>query len=334
MSTKSIVLDILEENRGKSVSGQELADMIGVSRTSIWKAVKSLQEEGHKIDTKTNEGYQLKNDSDKLSEEGIRIYLHDKYKDIKIFVYEVTDSTNKQAKLYGVNEDNPDDNGIKIFVAEEQTNGRGRLGKSFYSPKSSGLYLSILIRPKQAESVQMITIAAAVGVCRAIKELYDIQLDIKWVNDLYHNGKKICGILTEAVTNFETGAIDNIVIGIGINCTTKDFPDDITNIADSLDNDNNLKNRGINIVRNELTAKITENIAELAENLGDSVIIDEYRKFSFMKNKIVSFIQKGEEFTGKVEDINDSGNLIVKMDNDKTMVLSSGEVSVKGEWKL
>lgn len=329
MSTKKKVLDCLEEHRGSSVSGNELAELIGVSRTAIWKAIKALQEEGHKIESKTNEGYMLALDSDRLSEEGILNHLPERYKNSKIIVYDIIDSTNKQAKLYANDEGFSKDTSIKVFVAEEQTAGRGRLGKTFYSPKSTGLYMSILLRPDKTESIQMITIAAAVAVCDGIKELYGIDVSIKWVNDIYIGGKKICGILTEAVTDFESGTIDNIVVGIGINCTTEDFPEDISGIASSLQEGE----KALTIVRNQLAAKIVEKLGDMWENLGNKEIIEKYRQRSFMVGKEVSFVQKGIEYKGIVENINDFGNLCVKLSSGENMILASGEVSVKGDWK-
>ncbi len=245
-----------------------------------------------------------------------------------IFVTKVTDSTNLNAKEFAKKEKKNGHTLRAVFVAEEQTNGRGRLGRSFYSPKEAGIYMSVLVDAKDIKNdIQMITIGTAVAVCDAIKEVCDIDLGIKWVNDLYKNGRKVCGILAEAVCNDENGAIEDIVIGIGINCKNVGFPDDIKDIAGTLDSADTLKN----IDRNRLIGKITENIGAISRELSAPSTIEKYREKSIVMGKEVTYLVKGQEKSGIVTGINNMGNLLVET-TEGTEVLSSGEVSIKGDW--
>lgn len=168
MPTKNDVLSILENERGRFVSGQELAEALHLSRTAVWKAVKNLEEDGHRILAIKNRGYMLDERSDMLSEEGIRVHMPDRYIDCPIYVFDTTDSTNTEAKKLAL------DNAAHgtMLLAEEQTAGRGRSGKSFFSPREAGLYMSIILKPDLGISdPQLITIAAAVSVCEAIEKI-------------------------------------------------------------------------------------------------------------------------------------------------------------------
>jgi len=190
---------------------------------------------------------------DRLDENRIRQYLSPEYSGTKIIVYDVTDSTNKQAKIYAKSKEDGDE--IIAFVAEEQTEGRGRRGRSFYSPKATGVYLSLLLDVReQPDTVQLLTVATAVAVRESLNELFGIMPGIKWVNDLYFEGRKICGILAEAVNNTENGNIEKVVVGVGINCNTTEFPKEIEDVAGSFSTER--------IDRNELVAKLIGKIHE------------------------------------------------------------------------
>lgn len=319
MPTKKDVLSILENERERFVSGQELAETLKISRSAIWKAVKSLEEDGHKILAVTNKGYKLDKNSDIITEEGIRMHLPERLKEIPIIVLKTTDSTNTQAKKLAL-EKIPSGT---IILAEEQTAGRGRLGKSFFSPYGSGLYMSIILRPdNNITDPQMITIAAALAVCRAIERLTDLKPKIKWVNDIYLDGKKICGILTEAVTDFESGSVESIVVGIGVDCTINEdmLPEELCGIVGSLG--------ASELKRNQLAAEIAEDVIESFGKLGDLGIINEYRKRSMMFGREVSFEREGKRYFADVTSINDMGNLLVRLKTGESLVLNSGEVTL------
>ena len=210
MSTKSEVLKLLEENKGTYLSGEELAIKLGCSRTAIWKAMKTLREEGYEILAVNNRGYALSKENNVLSEEAIRLGLNKKA--VKIEVKREIPSTNQYLKQKGIEEEYEEGS---VVVAESQSAGKGRRGRHFYSPGKCGLYMSVLLKPKKtAQESLKITAAAAVAVCRAVEKVCKVSLGIKWVNDLYLGEKKVCGILTEAVSDFETGDIELVVVGI------------------------------------------------------------------------------------------------------------------------
>ena len=209
-----------------------------------------------------------------------------------------------------------------ILAADMQTAGRGRSGKDFYSPMGTGLYMSVILKPNYTDirDAQMITVSAAVVTARAIEELTGKHVMIKWVNDLFLDGKKICGILTEAVSDFESGRVESIVVGIGVNCATADFPEGLENIAGSLGEER--------LSRNRLAALIADGLVEAFENPDDPTIIDEYRARSIITGKTIVYSQFGEERTGVVTGLNDKGNLIVRDEAGDEHIISSGEVRI------
>ena len=201
MTVKSSLLEMLEKNKGEVLSGESIAGELGCTRAAVWKAVKSLREEGYHIEAGPNKGYMLAKDTNRLSQEGIRLFLDDPK--VKIDIYDELESTNQTAKKEAM----MGEAGHGAFViARSQTAGRGRRGREFYSPADTGLYMSVILKPQGTiHDSLLITTAAAVAVYRAVAQICGIQLDIKWVNDLFYKGKKVCGILTEAVTDFESG---------------------------------------------------------------------------------------------------------------------------------
>lgn len=214
-----------------------------------------------------------------------------------------------------------------LIVAESQTNGKGRLGRSFFSPPDSGIYLSLILRPTfGAENMLYITVAAAVAVCRAIDSVFGVHTQIKWVNDIFLNGKKICGILTEGSFNVKTGIPDYAVLGIGINLTRpeNDFPEGIQDTAGFI-----TKEKCAPSVKGRLIAQITDNFLEFYSSLETKEYIDEYRSRSCLIGKTVKYTAGNTQFYSLVTDIDQNARLIVKDENGDTRALSAGEVSVK-----
>lgn len=345
MTTKQKVIQILEKNINKAVSGEILALECNVSRAAIWKAVNSLRETGYEINATTNGGYIFNGNKDIFSKENFCKFFEKEFPEIKseIEVFETIDSTNTYAKKLITNEGslkNTDGSLTKnacklqnkIIIAESQTHGKGRLGRTFYSPSKTGIYISIIIIPNTAlEDPAFLTTSAAVAVCRTLKKLYKIDAKIKWINDIFVGGKKICGILTEGFANFESRTIDSAVIGIGINVKeNKETPEELKQIATSISEQcNNAK-----INRAELAAHICgETLKILCED--NNKVIDEYKTLSFLIGKQVTvFPIIGDEkssYNAKVIDIDDKAGLVVKKDNDTIVTLNSGEVSIKSE---
>lgn len=315
MTLRNKVIYILESKKGEYVSGQEIADICGVSRSAVAKCVSALKAEGYAINSVNNLGHSLDSSCDLLSESGISAALGERETEIRVF--KSIDSTNTEAKRAV-------SNGMEanaIFAAEEQTAGRGRRGKSFYSPSRSGLYFSCVLHPAVSLSDSaLLTSAAAVAVCEAVEKATKKHPQIKWVNDIFIDKRKVCGILTEAVSDFESGTVQAVIIGIGINLTTEQFPEELKSIAASV---------GSQIDRCRLTADIYSRLKELCDKLPDKGFMDEYRKRSLVLGNKISFSRNGTEYTADALKIHDDGGLEVLTENGETLILNSGEISIK-----
>lgn len=324
MSSKSKVLHLLEQNRGGYISGEELAKAISISRSGVWKAINELKKEGYQITAVTNKGYCLDTESDLLSVEGMAGYLPENVDRNRIFVHKILDSTNNEAKRLAVS------GGAHhtVILAEEQTGGRGRLGRNFFSPKGSGIYMSMILRPTvSTEKSVLITTAASVAVCRAIEQVTGKTCAIKWVNDIYLAERKICGILTEAVSNFETGSIESIVLGIGINFKRKesDFPEDIQGKAGAIFSEDTG-----GVTRNQLAAAVIGQLMELDAMLESGDFLSEYKRRSLVLGKEVQVVSGKTGKTALVEDIDETGGLVVRWADGTPGVIRTGEVSIRG----
>lgn len=321
MSVKTEVLHILERYKGESISGQELAEKLGVSRTAVWKAINSLKEEGYEINGVSNKGYSLSISSDVLSSEGIRPFLNNEYKDIPITVHKTIGSTNTEAKLLTMKNASHG----TVVLSEEQTSGRGRMGRSFYSPSSSGIYMSIILKPNlEVSDSVLITTAAAVAVCLAIEKFTPSETKIKWVNDIFINDKKVCGILTEAVTDMESGTINNIIVGIGLNVKTENFPNELKETAGAIFTSDNG-----NSIRNHLTAEIINNILYVIDNLKSREFLNIYKERSMIISERIKYLKNNEWYEGYAEDIDEYGGLVVFHDDGHKETLHSGEISIR-----
>jgi len=259
----------------------------------------------------------MQNDySQDLSVNKIRDFLPIQYKNIEITVLDSTDSTNTRLKEMA-KQGAPD---MSVLIARHQTNGRGRQGRSFFSPVDTGLYMSILIRPESPSDIQLMTIRTANAVCRAIKRTSPCDPEIKWVNDIYCNKKKVCGILCEAEFSPDGRNIDSLIVGIGINCTTSEssFPEDIRDIASSI---------SLETSKSELAADV---IAEFWDELirDADAVLNEYRARSMITGKYISFTESGKEQRAYVTGITDEGNLIVRLLSGEERTLFSGEVHI------
>jgi|LGVE01.1.fsa_nt_gb BirA family biotin operon repressor/biotin-[acetyl-CoA-carboxylase] ligase len=323
MTIKESVLEALEKNRDVSISGEVLAKNLNVSRSGIWKAIKSLKEEGYEIKATTNKGYQLEKDSDLISFEGIRPWLSENNKKIPIEAFKTIDSTNQLAKKMAMN---GAEHGT-VIVSEEQTKGRGRMGRDFFSPGNSGIYMSIIIKPNvYAYEAVSLTTATSVGVCRGIKKVTNKDVKIKWVNDIYYQNKKIAGILTEAVTDFETGFLECAIIGIGINFRVPEnnFPEEIKAVAGALFN-----KKPDTLTRNQLVGEIINEVLAVTENLNNRDYIEEYKAHSMVLGHEIKVFKNNQSFVSKAVDIDLNGGLIIEDQSGKRETLNSGEISIR-----
>lgn len=321
MSTKTNLLNLFEENYSNYISGQKIGDTLQVSRNAIWKAVEQLRSDGYQIESKPKIGYRLIAKPDILSDNEISSNLQ---YPCNLKVYDTVSSTMAIAKETLITD-------IPVYiVADCQSSGRGRLGRSFESPSGTGLYLTIALNPKfSINKALYVTMAAAVATARAMEKVCHIEADIKWVNDLFYQNKKICGILTEAQTNLETGQMDTLLIGIGINCFPYDFPEELKNIAGPISQSRN------SFSRNELAAAIYNEMISVLADLESRNFMNEYRNRCFILGKTVSVHPHLDNRATKAYaiDINDTGGLIVEyLDGEKkgqTETLTTGEVSIR-----
>ena len=318
MGLKQEILKLLEENREQYLSGQEIANRLSFSRTAVWKSIKALKEDGYEIDAISNKGYRLDTTCDLLSAEGIRCYLSSDYHNVPIEVHQQIDSTNTEAKKQAMN---GAPHGT-VILAEEQTAGRGRLGRTFYSPKGTGIYMSMVLRPNLHLSQSIhVTTSVAVAICQVIERLTNQKPQIKWVNDIYLNQQKICGILTEAVTDFESGNVEYLILGIGLNVHTKDFPVELQSIAGSLNPEA--------VTRNEICAHLLNEILPLCEDFSHPFLLDEYKSRSNVLGKWITFMQNQQRYEALAEDIDAQGGLKVRLKSGEQMTLNSGEISIR-----
>lgn len=318
MSIKSELLEVLTAHKGECVSGEKIGEQLHCTRAAIWKAVKALREEGYTILSGTNRGYVLTESSDALSADGIKAKL--KKKDVPVTVLEVTTSTNRAAKQAGIAENAPHGT---VIAARCQTEGSGRRGRRFYSPAESGLYFTVVLRPsKDVQDSLLLTTAAAVAAVRGVEEVCRVALSIKWMNDLYLNEKKVGGILTEAVTDFESGAIEFVVVGIGLNLYEPEngFPKELQKKAGAI------LAKDTPVDRSALMAAIVNNLLEEAQKEEISPL---YRERNIVPGKKVTVTTSHREYDGEALEILPDGRLVVRDEKGREESLAFGDISLR-----
>ena len=262
----------------------------------------------------------MSDDNDIISADSIKKYLTVPINNIE--VYKTVTSTNDLAKQYALDL-KPEGT---VIVAREQTAGRGRKGRSFYSPMSTGVYISVLLRPElTAEKTLYITTAAAVAVAKAIEKISGKEAKIKWVNDIFVDGKKVCGILTEGAIDFETGKMQYAVLGIGVNIKKpeNDFPSEIQNIAGSVFDTTDKE------VSSIIVAEILNNFMNYYKNLANKPFYEEYKKRMFLIGKHLTVYSGKDSYPAVAIDLDKELSLIVKDENGNIKKLNTGEVSIK-----
>lgn len=377
-SSRDRVLNLLESAKGEYLSGEYLASELNLSRTAVWKAVKKLRSVGYSIDAVTNRGYALTHKNDILSAESIRRYIIEiaasgevnfgvpdleaqmigtgaiSLESLQLEVSEVVDSTNDICLRRAAR----GEHSSFAAIAGCQTRGRGRRGRTFYSPDGSGLYMSMLLRPFgiNGQNAQKLTTLAAVAVSEAIEAVAGVPADIKWVNDIYVRGRKVCGILTEASFNLEDGTLDYAVVGIGINVYEPKggFPESIRDRAGSLasapggyvPSDNKGLPSGESLLanggRNRLAAEVLSRfyaycLAELKalanpdkQSPAQGRYMNEYRRRCFVIGHEVDVLKAGAPpVTALVTGLDDECHLYVRYEDGSEEALSSGEISIR-----
>jgi len=322
MSVRDDVLMLLEQHRGEFVSGEELARQLFVTRNAVWKAVSALRAQGYTVDAVTNRGYRLSGESGIFSAQSVRRFLGDDDGWFSVEAVETVTSTNtvlKERAAAGAPEGT-------VLIAQQQTGGRGRLGRSFSSPKGTGLYTSILLRPKmRAEQALFLTTAVAVAVAEAIEEQSGKPAGIKWVNDIWIDGLKVCGILTEASLDLEGGGLEYAVVGWGINLVEPQggFPEELRGIAGAVfDAPPSAE------VQSRLIASVLRRFKHYYETFSDRTFWQDYCDRSILIGKEITILGADPQ-PAFVLGIDADCRLRVRLENGEERLLSSGEVSVR-----
>ena len=322
MNVKSELLAALASSDGDYISGAALAEKLGVSRNAVWKAVKALETEGFSISSVTSKGYKLNDNNNRLSADLISPLLTTKEIGRTLKVFDDVDSTNNICREL---ETEKYPHGTTV-IADRQTAGRGRIGRTFVSPSGIGLYMSVLVRPHfDLQFAPMITAAAACAAAEAIETLCGSRVSIKWVNDLYMNGKKICGILTEASLGLEMRVLDCATIGIGINVRSigDSFDEELRRIATSIEDAT-----GAVLNRNRLCAEVLNRLEIYLSKIENRSFLSAYREREILTGNIITANAGNKTIIGEALGIDDNANLIVQLQSGETIHLNSGEANL------
>lgn len=322
---KDQILQLLRQ-RGDYVSGQEMSAKCQVSRTAVWKAIENLRQEGYEISSGTNRGYRLESATRSLSGVEVKALLGGHPWAGRVEVLPTVDSTNNVCKTLAA-QGAP---AGTVVVADQQTGGRGRMGRSFFSPAGSGIYFSVILRPEVEPGALMhLTCAFAAAMCDAVERACGTRPGIKWTNDLVLGKQKLAGILTELSIEAESGRIQYAVLGIGINCCQKkeDFPPDVQEKACSLE-----MVLGKRIDRNCLAAEMVRSAAQLADTLFSEkkAWMDSYRRDCVTIGREIAVLRGDTSRYGLALNVDENGGLMVRYENGEEETVSSGEVSVRG----
>ena len=320
MTTKERLFTLLEARQGSFVSGEELAETLHLSRAAVSKAMKALRQEGYAIEAVTNRGYRLSGECDILSEQGVKKHLNQDY---QITFAPSVGSTNTVLRALA-EQGAPEGT---LVISDEQTGGRGRMGRVFYSPAGSGIYLSLLLRPVNADPRQTVTLtaAAAVALCQAIETVSEHNPQIKWVNDIFLNGRKISGILSEAAFGLESGLPEYVVVGVGINAYTPEggFPPELAEIAGAL------WERPVPGGKNRLAAEFLNHFWKFYAACDSGVFLEDYRRRSLVVGKDITVVAGGVETPAHALGIDENCRLLVRYKSGETAALSYGEVRIE-----
>ncbi len=326
---KSDILTLLRNSKDY-VSGQQLCDQFGVSRTAVWKVINQLKEEGYEIESVPRKGYRLvETPKDILSKSEIASRLHTKWAGRKLYYLESTGSTNTDAKRLA---EEGEPHGTTI-VANMQTAGKGRRGRTWQSPAGANTYFTILLKPDfSPDKASMLTLVMALSVAEAIEEITGLKADIKWPNDIVVHKKKVVGMLTEMSTTPEMDEIQYVVIGVGTNVnydSPENFPEELRPTATSLRMEaGHLINRAA--LTERMLARFEVNYEKFEETLDLSGLMDSYEKHLINVGAQVRVLDPAGEYTGISRGINAVGELLVEKENGETINVYAGEVSVRG----
>lgn len=327
MKMKTEILKLLRKTDGY-VSGQQISDKLGVSRTAVWKVIRQLQEDGYQVEAVRNKGYRIAGSPDVMTKEEISSLMNTQWAGRNILYYNVTDSTNMRIKQAG-------DGGAPqgtLAVSDQQTEGRGRRGRVWQSPAGSSIYMSILLRPEIAPNkAPMLTLVTALSVAEGIRQCIGSSrnIQIKWPNDIVMNGKKLAGILTEMSTQIDY--INHVTVGVGINVNMTDFPPEIAQTATSLRIE-----CGHTVKRAPVIAAVMERLEANYETFLKtedlSGLMDRYSALLVNCDRDVRIVGEKETYRAHAIGIDRTGELIVRREGGNVEKINAGEVSVRGEY--
>lgn len=322
MTLKEKLLEKLEQSEDY-LSGEALAEAFGVSRAAIWKGIKALENEGHEIIALQKKGYLLKTYGEKLDSDKILSFYQGKAP-LRLEVHEALGSTNDYLKTLAEKGEHE----WLAVLAERQTSGKGRLGRSFYSPKGTGIYLSVLLRPKlELKEASLLTILGATVVAKTIEAMLDKEVEIKWVNDIFIEKRKVSGILSEASLSLESKALDYVILGMGINVVKgKGLPSDLDNTFGAL-----FEGEAPQAFRNEFVGTLLTELSSAYERVAQKDYLDYYREKSMVIGKEVYLVTPHQKEKVYVKAIDDFGALIIKDEKGNERLINSGEVSLRFE---
>lgn len=320
---KAEILKLLREAEDY-VSGQQICERLDVSRTAVWKVIRQLQDDGYQIEAVRNRGYRIVDVPDVMTKEELESRMRTQWAGRNVVYYPETDSTNLRVKQLG---DEGAPHGT-LVVADMQTAGRGRRGRTWESPAGSSIYMSILLRPDLLPgAAPALTLVMACSVAEGIMECEDVKVQIKWPNDVIINGKKLVGILTEMSSQIDY--INHVVIGVGINVNMTEFPENIRKTATSLRIET-----GHKVKRAPLIAAVMRRFEENYEiflRTGDmSGLAEKYSGMLVNLGREVLVIGAKEQYKAQALGIDRNGELLVRREDGTEEKVSAGEVSVRG----
>lgn len=322
MEMKDKVLAFLKEQE-EYRSGEEISQKLGVTRAAIWKAIKKLQADGYEIESSTKKGYKLLSSPNVITPSEIKHNLCTEVLGQDIYYKEEIDSTNNQAKVLareGAKEGH-------LVIAEHQSQGKGRLGRSWQSPSGTGIWMSLILRPHiLPRDASQLTLIAGLSMCEVIQEVTGLEARIKWPNDIVVNGKKVCGILTEMSAEMES--INYIILGIGVNVNMAYFPEELP-YASSLAIEGKKEYSRKAIIKAFLE-KFEIDYKAYKKQPDLTPIMERYEKNCITLNRKVKLLVSNEEVIAKATGISNEGELLVTLEDGTMKVVSSGEVSVRG----
>lgn len=320
---KAEILSLLRE-RGGYVSGQELCEYFNVSRTAVWKAINQLKKEGYCIHAVQNKGYLLETDNEVFGQNELESRMDTEWAGHPVTFYDTINSTNLRAKL---DAENGAPEGA-LVVADMQTAGRGRRGRTWNSPAGINVYFTLILKPEYVpDKASMVTLVMAMAVAEAVRKTCGLEAGIKWPNDIVINGKKVCGILTEM--SVERDFIHHVVIGVGINVGLQEFAPEIAAAATSLEAECGRRIPKAGLVVNVM--KAFEKYYESFRCKTDlSLLMEDYNALLVNRDREVCVLDPRGEYTGISRGINDTGELLVEMADGSITTVYAGEVSVRG----